>query len=485
MTVKFSDRFSWSPDELEGMVEHHKRLEQRRVEKIAARVRELTKQVRTLYKWEESDHPRAPAGQSTGGQFVAGSGGSGGGQIQDKHGVSYQVSRQQNPEGSGRFHYKVTNASGKEVAHAHLSGANEKQGRPINTRVMSVGVDPALQRRGIASALYDHIERDLGHKLKPNPVTTDAGSALWTARQRSSSSSSGEEHAGSSDGHDRTGILDDGSYHISDADKKSILDMLDKGESPEKISAHPAIKAADQWGRALPETKNEPGYGSPAWRTHRKFANGIIGYESAVDYLLDKANSYSQHGPVRQDKEATILLGPPASGKSYFAEQLAAKEHAAIVDPDDAKKLFTEFRGGVGANAVHEESGLLAGLVQKRLVVKGSNLVLPKVGKGRSAIEDLTKTLKDSGYKVNLVNMEVSEDNAFRRSIKRFLQTGRLISKEYTAEVDGNPTKTFDALKGTGLYAQVVAIDNNQRPGNHRITEGQETKIGRDLTPKG
>lgn len=288
----------------------------------------------------------------------------------------------------------------------------------------------------------------------------------------------------SAGGTDRTGSLKDGAFHISDKDKADITHMIERGAAPEEISKHPAIIAAKAHAEALPETHKQPGYGTPAWRADREFNDVIRGYKAATDALITKALSYSKHGPVRQDKEATILIGPPASGKSYFGEQIAAKHHAAIVDPDDAKKMFKEYRGGIGANAVHEESGVLAGAVQARLMASGTNMVFPKVGKSRESIQTLTKTLKTLGYRVNLVNMDVHQDEAFKRSTKRFLQTGRMISHDYTRSVDGNPTKTYNAIKDNGDYAQTVNIDANGKPGRHLITEGAHTSIGRSLLPK-
>jgi len=254
--------------------------------------------------------------------------------------------------------------------------------------------------------------------------------------------------------------------------------MIARGATPSEIDAHPAIRAAQEYQRKLGATSDEPGYGTPRWRAERQFEGGIRSYNAAVDDLMHRAGKFS-NGPVLHNREATIILGPPASGKSAFAEQIAGVRRAALVDPDDAKKLFTEFRGGIGANAVHEESALLSAAVLNRFAAYGANLVLPKVGGGVASIQQLTDALKAAGYKINLVNMEVSEDRAYSRAIGRFLNTGRLISKDYTVAVDGNPTKTFNTLAATGQYAQTVSIDNNHPIGHHVVTQGKDTEIGR------
>lgn len=47
----------------------------------------------------------------------------------------------------------------------------------------TVAVDEAHQRRGIASAMYAHAERQTGKKLIPSPNQTLEGAALWTGNK--------------------------------------------------------------------------------------------------------------------------------------------------------------------------------------------------------------------------------------------------------------------------------------------------------------
>jgi hypothetical protein len=120
--------------------------------------------------------------------------------------------------------------------------------------------------------------------------------------------------------------------------------------------------------------------------------------------------------------------------------------------------------------------------VLEHLSAQGTNLVLPKVGGSKAKIEELTNSLRASGYKVNLVNMDVTEDNAAHRALRRFLGSGHLISSDYFREVDGNPAKVYAVLKNSGHYSQVVNVDNNHPIGHHAITEGKDTLIGAALT---
>jgi GNAT superfamily N-acetyltransferase len=48
--------------------------------------------------------------------------------------------------------------------------------------VAEVVVMKAWRRRGIASALYAHVEAELGQPLRPSRIRTNAGKALWASR---------------------------------------------------------------------------------------------------------------------------------------------------------------------------------------------------------------------------------------------------------------------------------------------------------------
>jgi GNAT superfamily N-acetyltransferase len=113
----------------------------------------------------------------------------GSGVITDKHGVSYQVvhtSHQQKADeryepaafAAGvvytRHRYGIKTADGKRVGEVELA----RKGKSV----MHVAVDPEFQRRGIATAVYAHIEKHLGVNLEEN-ATTDDGEKFWASRR--------------------------------------------------------------------------------------------------------------------------------------------------------------------------------------------------------------------------------------------------------------------------------------------------------------
>ena len=59
-----------------------------------------------------------------------------------------------------------------------------------------------------------------------------------------------------------------------------------------------------------------------------------------------------------------------------------------MIDMNEAKKALREFQGGVGANAVHKESQIIAEEVRKVAMKQGDNLVLGKVGAKYDSIKN-------------------------------------------------------------------------------------------------
>ena len=247
--------------------------------------------------------------------------------------------------------------------------------------------------------------------------------------------------------------------------------IVDEGATPEQIEAHPAVTDALERAMAIPLTKEVDGYGGDAWRAGREFRFGdetVVGYEAGVQRLYENAKRLGWEddkktfpGQIDQGRRATIMLGPPASGKSYFANKVAQARKAAIVDSDEAKKVLPEYDGGIGANAVHAESTLVAELVMREVIAAGDNVVIPRTGRTVAEIETTINLMKDAGYEVDIILMQVSADTVYRRMISRFIKEGRLIPPDYIRAVGDNPRLTYNAVKSK---ADRYATIENESP---------------------
>ena len=207
----------------------------------------------------------------------------------------------------------------------------------------------------------------------------------------------------------------------------------------------------------------------------RMFSIPILEEEVQTQTVLDlinKANSYAGN-TVEQGKKATILIGLPASGKSFYAEQLATEQQAAIVDSDDAKRILPGYGSGLGANSVAPLSSEYSNLVLKTLSDNGSNIIIPTVGgsKKYQSIEKKIKMLQDKGYEVSVGLIDTDFNHALVRMLNRFTDSGRLIATDYFVDVDNTPRDTYNELKRTGLVTNFAFLNNNFAQGQQTVEE--------------
>lgn len=267
-------------------------------------------------------------------------------------------------------------------------------------------------------------------------------------------------------------------------------DMLDLGrilEDPKlssadkvkQLSNHPTIIKAEKEMMKISDTRNLPGYGTKEFMDNRVFnfpGKGIVGYKNAVDELYKggKQLPYKEMGlPTPANimtknqgpRIANIVIGPPAAGKSAISNPLAIKYKATVIDPDEAKFVLPEFRGGPGGNAVHFESQTLSNMVGDIATARGDNLVIPTVGAKPDKIRGLIGDLQNNGYNVNLVLTEIDPDLALVRMNQRFIKKGRLINQDAATNYKGKPKKTYEILKKEGIADGYGKIDTTSRLG--------------------
>lgn len=266
--------------------------------------------------------------------------------------------------------------------------------------------------------------------------------------------------------------------------RQELQRAIDNGATEEQIINHPAVIDAIDRMAEVPVTSERAGFpqspddiSAVDWFDNRRYivdGSNDATFDEAVRHLVKGARELGwiddkldfPAGANRSEKKAVIILGPPASGKSTIANPIARKMGAAIVDADEAKKILPEYQGGIGANAVHEESSLMSDLVFKALIEQGDNLVIPKVGgklptAGRDdSIERMISILKSKGYAVELLDMKVSASSAMKRVISRFVSRGRFIAPDYIRAVGDNPSRNFDRIKEKGVADGYYRIDN-------------------------
>ena len=188
--------------------------------------------------------------------------------------------------------------------------------------------------------------------------------------------------------------------------------------------------------------------------------------------LINKANSYAGD-TVEQGKKATFLIGLPASGKSYFAKQLATEQQAAIIDADDAKRILPGYGSGLGANSVAPMSSEYSNAVLKALSNNGSNIIIPTVGSSTKyqSLENKIKMLQDKGYQINVGLIDTDFNHALIRMLNRFVDSGRIVATDYFINIDNTPRDTYNRLKDSELVHNFAFLNNNFAEGQQTVEE--------------
>lgn len=195
--------------------------------------------------------------------------------------------------------------------------------------------------------------------------------------------------------------------------------------------------------------------------------------------------------PIQQRRQLWLVMGPPAAGKSsVLAEPLARDNGARLIDYDDAKKALPEFRNGLGAAQVHEESSEIGKDVIKQAIHAGDNIVIPVVGKTlgtyahdgvpgeglRGDIEEYTQ----NGYTVHVALLDLHETQAKQRAVARFYKVGRFVDPAYVQLVDDKPSQNYDIVRSEGRAADYMAYSNDVKHGEptkflgHRSGKGSQ-----------
>ena len=150
-------------------------------------------------------------------------------------------------------------------------------------------------------------------------------------------------------------------------------------------------------------------------------------------------------------------MGPPAAGKSQYADRIVSQLRPVLIDSDEAKKHIPEYEGGRFASVVHEESDLIKDIVLFRAISNGDNIVIPIVGRNLKKVEDLGDRLTRLGYSVRLVLIHADANTVAERVVRRLEKTGRFVDPEYALEIGDKPYNSYRIVKTQQLWSECVA----------------------------
>lgn len=222
----------------------------------------------------------------------------------------------------------------------------------------------------------------------------------------------------------------------------------------------------------------------------------LAGRDDLRKHILEELNKkgaagIASDGSVCYNKEVIresrldIIVGLPGSGKSSaLADVISQEFNSRIIDSDEAKKLLPEYNNGWGASIVHNESKLISDTQLKESMLKGENIVLPRVGGNYKVIDQIVSMAKQSGYSVYMHYVELSREKALGRMLDRFINTGRFMAPEiidkYDNSIDGNKIeKTYEYFKKGGNINGYSKWNNDVGRGESPILIEQSGCSGR------
>ena len=188
-------------------------------------------------------------------------------------------------------------------------------------------------------------------------------------------------------------------------------------------------------------------------------------------------------GEVQDGKQAYIITGLPAAGKSGITNIISDNKGAIILDSDYAKRKFPEFTQPFGATLVHEESvsvvfgGKHSGndsILLEYCMYKGYNVVIPKIGYNAKSIIGIANQFKKSGYDVHLLLVSLDRKKATQRAFKRFITTNRYVPLSMIFVSYGNdPILSYYRMKGESCFFSYGKVSTDVKLGeNPRFIEG-------------
>lgn len=181
---------------------------------------------------------------------------------------------------------------------------------------------------------------------------------------------------------------------------------------------------------------------------------------------------FAEHS-FKNEGKATIVIGPPAAGKSRYATPKLKERDAMLIDADEVKGRIPEFTktGGL-AGIVHEESSAINKRILANAVERKANFVLPQIGDNPEKLKSTLRNLKAKGYNdVELVLVHSDSNFTTRNAVNRFKkgeefngkQINRLVDPRMIAGIGNKPRNNYFDLRKDPEFSWVKfngAFDN-------------------------
>lgn len=272
----------------------------------------------------------------------------------------------------------------------------------------------------------------------------------------------------------------------SPQDVAQALDMANNPKiKPEDLFGSALMRAVEKHVNETPDTATAQQLADPEFLASREYVDPETGEKLNLDQAVNRLTELyeSKAGPKgpATERQATIVMGYPGAGKSTFADHLALTNRAAILDADVAKGLIPAYEDGFNTQAVHRESAALRIEARDEILAKGENVLMERIGEDPAELIATLESLKAKGYEVSLVHVKVDPDEAVRRSVRRFIETGRYIEPQTYRRILGKVVGSFEQAIADPRWKGYVEVDANGPKGTAtEIRQGGEN--GKELS---
>jgi hypothetical protein len=178
-----------------------------------------------------------------------------------------------------------------------------------------------------------------------------------------------------------------------------------------------------------------------------------VHFEIFQKYFGDHATALKPETPV-----AVLFMGGPASGKSSIREGYPDLADFVVLDNDEVKAMLPEYNALIAngdtmaAALVHDESSYITQILKDYAVENRYNILLDGVGANYPKYAALVQTLKERGYTIQIIMIDVAIEVALMRARvrKRQVPFSELQNAYYCDHVRENAKRLLQAYGADG-----------------------------------
>lgn len=172
-----------------------------------------------------------------------------------------------------------------------------------------------------------------------------------------------------------------------------------------------------------------------------------------VQFRQDLVDQLYGDGAAKKEKQAFILIGMRACGKSTVSAALAAEHGALNIDGDDIRDRIPEFDMYKLGRPIRKEKGEIRDRLLDRATENGDNILLNYAGTVEKDVAEM-QALKAKGYTLHLVHLTLPFDKVMQRSLHRLDATGgRMADPKDAIEQGDAPAAMYEKYKHDPLFA--------------------------------